>query len=111
MLIIHLQIVFPMYNKKSLFIFLFFLFQIGIKVNAQYSKTHYIDPAPWYYFDQTNELIVSTSSKTPLNVAVKSSNGILITTLSVVQGKLFNLSNTKYNCRNIQKKVIYLSKD
>ena len=86
MLIIHLQIVFPMYNKKLLFIFLFFLFQIGIKVNAQYSKTHYIAPAPWYYFDQTNELIVSTSSTSPLNVAVKSSNGILITTLSVVQG-------------------------
>lgn len=89
------QIITNNHNMKKLFykrnsytlLFLTFVFiTIGIKANAQYSKTHYIAPAPWYYFDQTNELIVSTASTIPLNVEVKSSNGTLLTTLSVVQG-------------------------
>jgi gliding motility-associated-like protein len=74
-------------NKSgSFFVCLFLLLNIGIKANAQYSKTHYIAPAPWYYFDKTNELIVSTESIIPLSVEVKISNGSLLTTLSVVQG-------------------------
>ena len=72
--------------KLKLFFIVFLILNIGHKINAQYSKTHYIAPAPWYYFDQANELIVSTQSETPVNVEVKSSNGVLLTTLSVVQG-------------------------
>ena len=72
--------------KLKLFFIVFLILNIGHKMNAQYSKTHYIAPAPWYYFDQANELIVSTQSQTPVNVEVKSSNGVLLTTLSVVQG-------------------------
>ena len=72
---------------KVKLLFLIFLFlSNGITMNAQYSKKHYIAPAPWYYFDQANELIISTQSTTPLNVEVKSSDGVLLTTLSVVQG-------------------------
>lgn len=72
---------------KAKFLFLFFLFlSNGISMCAQYSKMHYIAPAPWYYFDQANELIISTQSTIPLNVEVKSSDGILLTTLTVVQG-------------------------
>ncbi len=69
-----------------------------LTMNAQYSKTHYIAPAPWYYFDQANELIVSTESTTPINVEVKSSNGVLLTTLSVVQGLPIRYRFTNPSC-------------
>ena len=72
--------------KLKLLFITFFIFTIGFKANAQYAKKHYIAPAPWYYFDQANELIVSTENTTPINVEVKSSDGVLLTTLSVVQG-------------------------
>ena len=72
--------------KERVIFLLLAVFLITSSVNAQYAKTHYIAPAPWYYFDQANELIVSTQSTTPLNVDVKSSDGTLLTTLSVVQG-------------------------
>ena len=72
--------------KLKLLLIIFLILNIGLKMNAQYSKKHYIAPAPWYYFDKANELIVSTESTTPINVEVKSSDGVLLTTLNVVQG-------------------------
>ncbi len=72
--------------KFKLLFIIFLILNVGLKMNAQYSKKHYIAPAPWYYFDQANELIVSTESTTPINVEVKSSDGVVLKTLSVVQG-------------------------
>ena len=80
------KLTFKKFGFKKLIFLTFVLLNTGNNLYAQYSKTHYIAPAPWYYFDQANELIVSTVSTTPLNVAVKSSNGVLLTSLSVVKG-------------------------
>ena len=68
-------------NMRLLLLFLFISFT---SANAQYSKTHYIAPSPWFYFDQTNELIISTQSTIPLSVNVKSSDGASLTTLMVL---------------------------
>ena len=82
---------------KLFFIIILFLF-FGFNMNAQYSKKHYIAPAPWYYFDKANELIVSTPSIIPISVEVKSSDGLLLTTLSVVQGSPIRYRFTNPPC-------------
>ncbi|WP_167335410.1 Calx-beta domain-containing protein [Pedobacter kyungheensis] len=57
------------------------MFSNTILVNAQTYKTHYIAPAPWQYWSQANELVVTTNT-TATSVTVKKSDGTLITTLT-----------------------------
>lgn len=54
---------------------------IGVKSFCQGYKTHYIAPAPWQYWSNANELIVSTNTAGTV-VLVKKSNGTLVTTLN-----------------------------
>ncbi|MBO9675290.1 MAG: DUF11 domain-containing protein, partial [Sphingobacteriaceae bacterium] len=52
---------------------------------AQTYRTHYIAPAPWQYWSNANEIIVSTNT-TGTSVKVKKSDGTLITTLTPTPG-------------------------
>jgi len=67
-----------MYSSKKIAI-------IGICIlivftsKAQYTNTHYIAPSPWSYFNQYNELVVTTLSTTPVNVTISASDGTVIT--------------------------------
>ncbi|MDQ8003742.1 MAG: Ig-like domain-containing protein [Pedobacter sp.] len=71
--------------KKLLSVF-FLLFSIVLVSWGQTYKKHYIAPAPWQYWTQANELVVSTTSTTPVSVTVNKSDGTLVTTLSCTTG-------------------------
>lgn len=47
--------------------------------SAQYTATHYIAPSPWQYRSTANELIVTTTSTTPVTVTISRSDGTLLT--------------------------------
>jgi hypothetical protein len=49
---------------------------LSINANAQYTTKHYIAPSPWGYFDQYNEIVVTTLSTTPVTVTIQSSDGV-----------------------------------
>ena len=55
---------------------------------AQYTTKHYIAPSPWGYFDQYNEIVVTTLSTTPVTVTIASSDGTTIysNSLTTVSG-------------------------
>lgn len=55
-------------------------------LQAQYSLTHYIAPSPWYYFDQANEIVVSTESASAINVTISNSAPTQLTVVSVSVG-------------------------
>ncbi|RQO31434.1 hypothetical protein DBR32_05590 [Taibaiella sp. KBW10] len=62
----------------------FFILLGLISVFRSYSQTytkHYIAPAPWQYWSQANELVVTTNSAST-TVTVKKSDGTLVTTLT-----------------------------
>ncbi len=50
---------------------------LSIQAKAQYANTHYIAPSPWQYFNQYNELVVTTLSTTGVTVTISSSSGTL----------------------------------
>ncbi len=55
--------------------------------NAQYSTTHYIAPSPWSYFNQYNEIVVTTISTTPVSVTIQGSDGTIYSnSLTTVSG-------------------------
>ena len=60
---------------------------ISVSVKAQYTTTHYIAPSPWSYFDQYNEIVVTTISSTPVTVSIKGSDGTVYSnSLTTVSG-------------------------
>ncbi|WP_199138929.1 DUF7507 domain-containing protein [Pedobacter sp. ASV12] len=54
-------------------------------VQAQTYKTHYIAPAPWQYWSDANELVVTTNTA-GTTVSVKKSDGTSVTTLNPTPG-------------------------
>ncbi len=68
------------FSRFLVFLMLFLLANIGL-TKAQTYKTHYIAPAPWQYWSQANELVVTTNTS-GTSVAVKKSDGTLVTTLT-----------------------------
>ncbi|WP_412468438.1 Calx-beta domain-containing protein [Pedobacter sp. KLB.chiD] len=58
-----------------------FLFSNIEFTQAQTYKTHYIAPAPWQYWSQANELVITTNTA-GTSVTVKKSDGTLVTTLT-----------------------------
>jgi len=57
-----------------------------ISINAQFYKQHYIPPAKWQYFSKANSIIIATNSTTTAHIALKKSDGTLITNLTAVKG-------------------------
>ena len=70
---------------KSLFFIALFLFS-SHTVFSQFYTTHYVAPAPWQYFSKANEIIIATNSTTTVNIALKKSDGTLITNLTAIKG-------------------------
>lgn len=62
--------------KKLLFLFFIFF---SFKSNAQYYSKHYIAPAPWQYWTNSNEIVVGTLSTIPVQITIRKSDGTLIT--------------------------------
>ncbi|RYG21363.1 MAG: DUF11 domain-containing protein, partial [Chitinophagaceae bacterium] len=54
---------------------------IANNLTAQTYSKHYIAPAPWNYFTDANELVVTTASMAPVEVSVRNSNDVEITKL------------------------------
>ncbi|MEZ7505617.1 hypothetical protein QO182_10370, partial [Flavobacterium sp. Arc2] len=75
-------------NKKNTTKIVFFLLALMVSFSSysQYYNQHYVAPAPWRYFTSVNELVVATESSSTVSVAVKKSDGTLITTLSTSKG-------------------------
>ena len=67
--------------RKNIFSLIFLLLTI-FTASGQYATRHYLPAAPWFYFDQANELIVSTDQPSS-TVTVSKSDGTFITTLVV----------------------------
>lgn len=95
-------------TKHYLLLSLFFVLISNISF-GQYSLTHYIPPSPWKYYNDSNELIVTTTSLTAVPITIRKSDGTLITntvttivnaplryrfTTNIVQA---NLINTVYS--------------
>lgn len=60
--------------------FVFFLLLLfPYMLSAQYYAKHYIAPAPWQYWSKSNQLVISTTSETPVTVKVFKSDGTEIT--------------------------------
>jgi len=59
------------------------IFLTSISAQGQYYNSHYIPPAPWQYWSQANEIVISTLNSTPVTVNLNKSDGTPITTLSV----------------------------
>ncbi|MBB6236584.1 putative repeat protein (TIGR01451 family), partial [Pedobacter sp. AK013] len=72
------------FGRLVLFSLLLFLANFGTAL-AQTYRTHYIAPAPWQYWSNANEIIISTNT-TGTSVKVKKSDGTLITTLTPTPG-------------------------
>ena len=70
---------------KFLFVVSLCLFNFS-NLNAQFYNQHYVAPAPWQYFSNANEIVISTNSTTTVNVDVKKSNGVLVTSLTTIKG-------------------------
>ncbi|WP_367755591.1 gliding motility-associated C-terminal domain-containing protein [Flavobacterium sp. WC2430] len=66
---------------------IFFLICLLVSINSysQYT-THNIAPAPWDYFTNANELVVSTEATSNVTITVKKSDGTLVATLSATKG-------------------------
>jgi len=62
--------------KKLLFLF-FILF--SFKNYAQYYSKHYIAPAPWQYWSNSNEIVIGTLSTSTVQITIRKSDGTLIT--------------------------------
>lgn len=70
---------------KPLLIVALFLFSSHTVFSQFYTK-HYVAPAPWQYFSKANEIIIATNSTTTVNIALKKSDGTLITNLTAIKG-------------------------
>lgn len=68
-------------NKRLLILFLASFFLFCAKLSAQTYSKHYIAPAPWQYWTQANELVVTTNTANT-TVTVKKSDGTVVTTLT-----------------------------
>jgi len=68
-------------HKRLLILFLASFFLFCAKVSAQTYTKHYIAPAPWQYWTQANELVVTTNTANT-TVTVKKSDGTIVTTLT-----------------------------
>lgn len=68
------------FARWVVFLFAIVIFNFGAAFGQTY-KTHYIAPAPWQYWSQANELIVTTNT-VGTTVNVKKSDGTLVTTLT-----------------------------
>lgn len=66
---------------KKLFYQLFscIIFLSFYAASAQYTTKHYIAPAPWQYWSNSNEIVIGTLSTTPVQVTLRKSDGTLIT--------------------------------
>lgn len=67
--------------KQQVLNTLLFVLLTCLNAAAQTYNKHYIAPAPWQYWSQANELVVTTNSPNT-TVTVKKSDGTLVTTLS-----------------------------
>ena len=65
--------------KKSTFLTAIFFIVFPFLVSGQYSLTHYVPASPWQYYNDANELIVTTTSATPVTITIQKSDGTLIT--------------------------------
>ena len=65
--------------KKSTLLTAIFFIIFPFLVSAQYSLTHYVPASPWQYYNDANELVVTTTSATPVNITIRKSDGTLIT--------------------------------
>lgn len=54
----------------------------------RYSK-HYIAPAPWQYWSNANEIVVTTNSTVPVTGTIKKSDGTLVVNFTVSQNSPF----------------------
>ncbi|WP_293787409.1 PKD-like domain-containing protein, partial [uncultured Pedobacter sp.] len=82
------QLLYSSYLKQNylkLTSLLLFLMFSAFSVHAQTYKTHYIAPAPWQYWSNANEIVVSTNTA-GTTATVKKSDGTLITTLNPTPG-------------------------
>ncbi|PRZ19582.1 Ig-like domain-containing protein, partial [Flavobacterium granuli] len=61
-------------SRKNIFLILFLIFATHA-VNAQFYEKHYIAPAPWQYFSNANEIVVSTESIAAVNFTITKSDG------------------------------------
>lgn len=67
--------------KKQVLNTLLFVLIACLNATGQTYNKHYIAPAPWQYWSQANELVVTTNTPNT-TVTVKKSNGTLVTTLT-----------------------------
>jgi hypothetical protein len=65
--------------KKSTFLIAIFFTVFPFLVSGQYSLTHYIPASPWRYYNDANELVVTTTSTTAVPITISKSDGTLIT--------------------------------
>lgn len=75
-----------MFERRTIWIVLFLVLFTGLTAEAQYYEKHYIAPAPWKYFSDANELIVTTQSTTDVAITVSRSDGSYVVNLSAKAG-------------------------
>src|SRR5690606_19433054 len=56
----------------------------SINVFAQYAEKHYVAPAPWQYWSEANEIVVSTAEPTEVTVVLSTSDRRFLLTFVVV---------------------------
>ena len=73
-------------QMKRIIVFLFAVFICGLS-QAQYATQHHIAPAPWQYWSDANEIVVSTLEDDEVVVSVYRSDGPLITSITINAGE------------------------
>src|SRR5690606_26298260 len=99
---------------KNSFYFLLLTLLTSVNVFAQYTEKHYIAPAPWQYWSEANEIVVSTAEPNEVTVVLTKSDGSYLTTFTVLPDSpvsfIFegtasaltrNQTNTTYNDRGL----------
>src|SRR5690554_3535288 len=73
--------------KLKLFFLVVFFFSFFL-AKSQYTNTHHIAPAPWQYWSNANEIVISTTEADTQDVTIDlfRSNGTFITTLTIPMG-------------------------
>ena len=70
--------------KKSTLLAALLLLLLPFFVSGQYSLTHYVPASPWQYYNDANELIVTTTSATPVPITISKSDGTFIANSTTV---------------------------
>jgi gliding motility-associated-like protein len=68
---------------------LFCIFMTNTAIQGQYYTSHHIAPAPWQYWSNANEIVISNPGTTPATVEIRKSDSTLLATKVISIGSPF----------------------